>query len=101
MDLCAICGEREADFEGVICSQCKDKQDELNLEEEMKTFEADMLSYNHKGEFCWIKGLPFCQEGFCSECQIYVTWLESKILRAFPMLASKEADNEPISPVEQ
>jgi|GEM_PF-4598688 len=26
---------------------------------------------NHKGEWCVIKRGIFCQEGYCSECQIY------------------------------
>jgi hypothetical protein len=24
----------------------------------------------HKGEMCVVNGMTFCQEGYCSECQI-------------------------------
>lgn len=33
---------------------------------------------NHKGEFCWINPNLFCQEGYCSNCEIYQRSPESK-----------------------
>lgn len=34
----------------------------------------------HKGEYCWLKLTDslICQEGFCSDCQIYQDWIEAK-----------------------
>ncbi|KKN70441.1 hypothetical protein LCGC14_0431360 [marine sediment metagenome] len=29
---------------------------------------------NHKGQWCYIQ-LKFCQEGICSDCQIYLDWI--------------------------
>ncbi len=26
---------------------------------------------NHRGEFCWIRPMVFCQEGYCGGCQVY------------------------------
>ena len=31
----------------------------------------ELLIENHKGQPCWIKPIT-CQEGYCSECQIYL-----------------------------
>jgi len=32
---------------------------------------------NHKGEMCPYKKLLLCQEGCCSNCQIYIDWCKS------------------------
>ena len=32
------------------------------------------LPINHKGSFCTLTG-TFCQEGYCSECEIYQNYL--------------------------
>ena len=32
------------------------------------------MMYNHKGGWCCVKPSVFCQEGWCSECQIYQEW---------------------------
>jgi hypothetical protein len=37
---------------------------------------------NHKGTSCLVS-TKFCQEGYCSECQIYHDYLESR-LNIFP-----------------
>lgn len=37
----------------------------------------DMLKSNHEGEFCWLTGKTFCQEGWCQHCQLYLDWKES------------------------
>lgn len=41
--LCSICHTRVADFEGVICWECKKARDEADLEEERKFFEGKEL----------------------------------------------------------
>jgi len=61
-DLCPICGKREADYEGVICSQCKNEIDQKGVGGDLEAYEEDMLSYNHHGETCWLRG-SLCQEG--------------------------------------
>ncbi len=81
IEKCIICNQREADFEGVICWECKRRQDEIDMEEEQKAFESDMLEYNHRGEFCWLTGKTFCQEGWCEQCSIYKEW-KSDLRRA-------------------
>lgn len=50
------------------------KLDQGNREEELKAYEEDMLKYSHKGEWCWLTGKTFCQEGWCSGCAIYLDW---------------------------
>jgi len=35
---------------------------------------------NHKGEWCVINPNIFCQEGYCSECQIYKDHLNASEL---------------------
>lgn len=77
-ELRQICKQREADYEGVICWECKQKQDKLDFEEDREGFEADMLSYNHQGEWCWVNDRIFCLEGQCSGCQIYLDWRERR-----------------------
>lgn len=32
---------------------------------------GEMMLKNHKGEWCWINPNIFCQEGYCSGCEIY------------------------------
>jgi len=73
MELCQICHRREANFEGLICWECKLEQDALDFEEEVERYESEMLTYNHKGETCWLDG-RLCQEGYCNECQVYYNW---------------------------
>jgi hypothetical protein len=36
----------------------------------------DSLPINHKGQSC-IVSLQLCQEGYCSECEIYKMWLRN------------------------
>ena len=50
--------------------------EELN-EDKLKSLEEDMLKYSHKGKWCWLTGKTFCQEGYCSGCQLYLDWKES------------------------
>ena len=33
-----------------------------------------MSEENHKGSWCNINPSVFCQEGSCSECEIYIKW---------------------------
>lgn len=49
------------------------------LDQERKAFEPLMLSYNHKGKWCWLSD-RFCQKGLCKECQIYVDWKGSELI---------------------
>lgn len=39
---------------------------------------------NHKGKFCIVDNKTFCQEGFCSECEIAhsipIKWLKKKCI---------------------
>ena len=32
---------------------------------------GEIMLKNHKGEFCQVNRNLFCQEGYCSECEIY------------------------------
>lgn len=36
---------------------------------------------NHKGTWCKYKPTVFCQEGYCTECQIYLDWRKADELR--------------------
>ena len=32
---------------------------------------------NHKGSRCVVNAITFCQEGYCSNCQIYLDWVNN------------------------
>ena len=32
---------------------------------------------NHKGSRCIVNATTFCQEGYCSNCQIYLDWVNN------------------------
>ena len=33
---------------------------------------------NHKGTWCWVKKDLFCQEGNCSECEVFCKYSQDK-----------------------
>lgn len=45
--------------------------------ERLKQVKEDMLKTNHKGQWCWLTGKTFCQEGWCRGCQLYLDWKAS------------------------
>ena len=75
MALCQICHKRKADFEDVICYDCKKLFDELDFSMELKAYEEEMLASNHWGETCWLTG-QICRQGSCRDCQVYCSWKE-------------------------
>ena len=44
------------------------------------TTKTKPLPVNHKGQPC-IVTVRLCQEGYCTECQLYRDWLNSKLER--------------------
>lgn len=72
--LCQICGENEAEFEGVICMRCKTGIDQKDFGEELRCYEEESLSWNHRGETCWLDGTICRGLGWCGECEVYRSW---------------------------
>lgn len=47
-ELCSICETNEADFEGVICHDCKAEIDEMDFRDELRHYKEEIVSWKEE-----------------------------------------------------